>query len=145
MFDAGSLVPIAISVVAQTKKTGKDPASPTVSTERIIRYVRDKFGVSDNVVLTVDPFKSSPESGLFSSAVEVGTGKDKKTNSFVVSKDGHTIIFGNLVPLSGTPAQAIEQQVRQSSKLPANVGLTVGALKASKFPGSWRDLREKQR
>ena len=131
----GSLVPIAISVVAQTKKTGKDPASPTVSTERIIRYVRDKFGVSDNVVLTVDPFKSSPESGLFSSAVEVGTGKDKKTNSFVVSKDGHTIIFGNLVPLSGTPAQAIEQQVRQSSKLPANVGLTVGALKASKFPG----------
>lgn len=130
-----ALILIAISVFAQTKKAEKDPALPAVSSEKIISYVRAKFGVSDNVVLAVDPFKSSEESGYLASAIEVGTGKDKKTNPFMVSKDGRTIVFGNLVPLSGEMAQAIEQQIRQANKLPANVKLSVGAFRASKFSG----------
>jgi protein-disulfide isomerase len=129
------LVAVSAVIFAQTKKTAKDPAAPAVSSERIIRYVREKFGISDNVLLAVDPFKSSQESGYLASTIEVGTGKDKKTNPFMLSTDGRTIVFGNLVPLSGETAQAIAQQVRQSSKLPADVNLTVSPFRASKFAG----------
>jgi len=126
---AGSAV-----VFGQAKKAGKDPVSPAISSEKIIRYVREKFGISDNVALSLDPFKGSPAPGFLSSAIEVGEGKDKKTNAFTISKDGHTIVLGNLVALNGDTEKAIEQQIRQSSKLPAAVNLTVGPFRASKFP-----------
>src|SRR5204863_2910817 len=44
-------------------------------------------------------------------------------------------VFGNLVPLSGELAPAIEQQVRQANKLPANVNLTISPFRASRFSG----------
>jgi protein-disulfide isomerase len=126
---AGSAV-----VFGQAKKAARDPASPAISSEKIIRYVREKFGISDNVVLSVEPFKSSPAPGFLSSAIEVGEGKDKKTNAVAISKDGHTIVFGSLFALSGDTNQAIEQQIRTNMKLPATVSLTVGPFRVSKFP-----------
>ena len=66
---AGSAV-----VLGQAKKAGKDPVSPAISSGKIIRYVREKFGISDNVALSLDPFKSSPAPGFLSSAIEVGEG-----------------------------------------------------------------------
>jgi len=129
---AGSAV-----VFGQAKKAAKDPASSAISSEKVIRYVREKFGVPDNVVMSVDPFKSSPDPTFLSSAIEEGQGKDKKTIPIAVSKDGHCVVVGefskNFLALNGNAEQAIEQGIRQAFKLDATAKLSVGPLHSSKF------------
>ena len=88
-------------VFGQAKKAAKDPASSAISSEKVIRYVREKFGVSDKVVMSLDPFKSSPDPTFLSSAIEEGQGKDKKTIPIAVSKDGHCVVVGEFSSAQG--------------------------------------------
>lgn len=119
--------------------------SGTVDTEKVVHYIRERFGVADNVKLTVGPLESSPMPGFYQSMVAVDYGEQNKAQNtkypILVSKDDRYLVVGNVPPgtalaytLGANPKAEIEQRIREVFKVPANLQLTVGPFRSSAFP-----------
>ncbi len=113
-------------------------ASASVDTERIVRYLRARFGIADEVKLTVGALESSPLAGFYKSSVAVDYGEEKKaqnkTQPILVSKDDRYLVVGNVYALGANPKVEIEQRVREVFKVPATMQVTVGPFQGSPFP-----------
>ncbi len=114
---------------AQTKPAASRVAQSSAAPEKVVQYIRERFGIPDTTKMTADPFRDSAFPGFDQSTVTVDDGKQKKTQSVFVSKDGLYLILGNLFTLSGNsePKAEIAQRVREFHKLPATTELTVSS------------------
>jgi protein-disulfide isomerase len=112
-------------------------ASTAINTDRIVRYIRERFGVPDNVKLTVGPVENSPLPGFYQAVVDVDYGEQSKQQntkqSILVSKDDRYLVVGSAVPLGANAKAEVQQKVREALKVPAAVQLTVGPFRPSEF------------
>jgi protein-disulfide isomerase len=103
--------------------------------ERILLYVRAKFGVPDSVKLTADPLRPSIYPGFLETTITADQGKQKRLNSAFVTKDSRYLILGNLYIVVADPASEIVQRVREQFRIPVTSGVTAGPLGNSPYPG----------
>jgi protein-disulfide isomerase len=119
----------------QTKRSSAHPSVAPPKSERIIRYIRERFGVPASQTLRLDPFQSAAYPGYYRTTVTVEDNKDKRTSTIAVSADGRYLILSDFLPLGGNPQAGIVKQLTDLFKLPATVKLSVGPFSPSSFPG----------
>ena len=123
---------ITISVLA--KETGGGTALSPSTQERVIQYIRDRFGVPDTVKLALSDVRSSFATDFYETTVNIDDGKDKRDQPVLVSKDGHYLVVGRVFPLSSDSKDEIVQKIRETFKVPAATTMTVSAYRNSPVP-----------
>ena len=118
------------------------------SGERVIHFVREKFGVASSTSMSLDPFHKSPDPEFLDSTIAVDDGQNtktsKRTSDISVTKDGHYLVM-SFLPVGGTGAssifplgadanQQIARDVHQAFKVPDSVTVEAGPFRASPFP-----------
>jgi len=105
---------------------------------KILTYIRERFGVPDTVKLSVGELHTSPLAPGFNEAmVIVDDGKKPAAQPVLVSKDSHYLIVippnGN-IELHQTSNEEMVQRIRETFKTPATVKLSLGGFKPSPAP-----------
>lgn len=120
----GLLAVLPITLVASQTAA----ASNSVTEQKVIHYVRERFGIPDTTKLTVAPFQDSQYSDFYKTTILVQKGKEKSAQQAFITKDGHYMVIGTVFNLNGDPHKEIEQTinlVNQPSVGPANARVTV--------------------
>jgi len=106
------------------------------SREKVLSFIRERFGVVSTTQLTLSDFQPSPDPDFYQATVTSNEGKQSKDQPLTVSKDGRYLFMGPLVPLGGKadPA-AVTQVVREQFKLHADLHVTATDLAPSKYSG----------
>ena len=117
--------------VAKPKANASDDAALD---EKIISYVRERFGIPDTVKVTATPFQSSNFPGFLTSTITTDDGKEPKKTNIFLTDDRHYLIVGFLFALSADPKGEIVQHVREQFKVPEATSLTAGPFHNSGFP-----------
>ena len=143
---SGALFLVALAVVLIASQPVQQTAAEATSAtnQKIIQYVRERFGIPDNVKLTVAPFQSSAYTDFYKTEISVDDGKQKKSQPALITKDGRYLVMGDVMVASSTRrrdvagnASATDKKivdyVRTRFKVPAAVKLTVGPFKDSEY------------
>jgi len=125
-------------------KTAARPAHATTSTakpeppshDKVLGFVRERFGVVSTTQLSLSEFQPSPDPDFLQATITSNDGKQSKDQPLTVSKDGRYLFMGPLVRLGpkGDPSE-ITQVIREQFKLHADLNVTATDLAPSKFPG----------
>jgi protein-disulfide isomerase len=129
------VLPLVLFSVGAVKPTAA--ATNSATNQKIIQYVREKFGIPDAVKLSVAPFQDSEYTDFYKTVISVDDGKNKKAQPALITKDGRYMVIGNVVVASPTVQRDIAANasaanrkivdfVRTQFKVPAEVKLTVG-------------------
>jgi protein-disulfide isomerase len=102
--------------------------------DKVLRYVREKFGVPENVKMTIDSFQAFTCPAYDQAKITIDDGKQSKTQPVFVTKDRHYLIIGLLFPVGSDPKAEIPQRIRATFKVPESTSLTIGPLRKSPFP-----------
>jgi protein-disulfide isomerase len=133
---AGLLLGAATLMVAQSiRKVSTSAGNEPAVREKIVRFVRARFGVPDNVTITADPLKPAIHPSFLQTTLVTDAGKEKHDNSVLVTKDYHLLIIGNLYKVTGDPQGEMVQHLREQFKIPASTGVTAAPFKPSAYPG----------
>jgi protein-disulfide isomerase len=116
--------------VAKPKANASDDAALD---EKIISYVRQRFGIPDTVKVTSTPFQPSNYPGFLASTITTDDGKEAQKTSVFLTDDRHYLIVGFLFALSADPKGEIVQHIREQFKLPAATSVTAGPFHNSDF------------
>lgn len=134
-----------VSLQAQAKRAGvaTRTSAEQPSSNRIVQFIRERFGVPDTTTLTPEDLRPSPEAGYDQMTIAVDEGgtapNAKHTNQITISKNGRYLILGALVPLSGSnPEAEVVQEVRQAFKVPEYISLSAGPFRASPYTGFYQ-------
>jgi len=103
-------------------------ANHAASREKIIRYVRERFNIPDNVKLTVGPFQDSAFPDFYETVLTLDDGKQPRTQKFYVSKDERYLVEGNIYTLGADPKREIIRAISlqdQPAQGPANAPVTI--------------------
>jgi protein-disulfide isomerase len=103
-------------------------AGGAATRDKVVRYVRERFGVPETVKLTLGPFRDSPEPGLYEATLTADDGKQKKDQNILISKDGHFLIVGEMFNLASDPKQSALRAMtiqNQPAQGPANAPVTI--------------------
>lgn len=130
-----SLVVDGAWLLAPAGRPEVGPPSEAATREKVLLYVRAKFGVPASVKLTADPLRPSIYPGFLKTTITADDGKQKHLNSAFVTKDSRYLILGNLYTVVADPASEIVQRVREQFKIPVTSGVTAGPLRNSPYPG----------
>lgn len=99
--------------------------------EKVIRYVRERFGMPASVAITADPFKPSVHPNFDETTIYTDNGKNKSPNSAFVSKDRRMLVLGKLVPVSSDPKAELIASLRQQFNLPPSTNVTATEFRPS--------------
>ncbi|HET9177107.1 MAG TPA: thioredoxin domain-containing protein [Terriglobia bacterium] len=119
-------------------------ATNPATNQKIIQYVREKFGIPDAVKLSVSPFQDSEYTDFYKTVISVDDGKSKKAQPALITKDERYLVIGNVMVASPTVQrnlsanasatnQKIVNYVRTTFKVPAEVKLSVAPFHDSDF------------
>jgi protein-disulfide isomerase len=140
----GLLAVVSVVLVGSMTAQPAGAANTPVTDQQIIHYVRERFGIPDTTKLTVAPFQDSEYKDFYQTTIYVQTGKEKKSQSAFVTKDGHYLVIGLVFAASSTvqhapPANAsatdqkIVDFVRTKFHVPDAVKLSVGPFRDSEY------------
>ena len=114
------------------------PAGPPLSDaalrEKVIGYVRERFGLTSAVTVTADHFKPSLHPNFTETTIYTDDGKKKSPNVAYVTKDLKLLVLGRLVAVRGDPKAELIETLRQQFKIPAATSVTATDFKPSSFP-----------
>ncbi len=110
-------------------------AAASVNSERVVRYIRERFGVAETVKVSVGSIENSAIPGYYKAVIATDDGKTPQSKNILLSKDGHYLAIAETFPLGADPKTDIEKAVRTTFKLPDNVQLSVGPSHKSTYPG----------
>ena len=105
--------------------------------EKIVSYVRQRYGIPDTVKVTAAPFQSSNFPGFLASTITTDDGKEAKKNSIFLTDNHQYLIMGVLFALGTGSRAEIVQIVRVQFKVPPAISLTLGSIRDSNFPNFW--------
>jgi protein-disulfide isomerase len=127
--------------VAKAKANTPDDAALD---EKIVAYVRQRFGIPDTVKVTATPFQASNFPGFLTSTITTDDGKEPKNANVFLTNDRRYLIVGyatrdnRILFALGTDVKGeIVQHVREQFKLPEATSLSVGPFHNSGFPNFW--------
>ena len=109
-------------------------AAAAVNGERVVRYIRERFGIAGTVKVSVGSIENSAISGYYKAVIATDDGKAPQSKNILVSKDGHYLVIAETFALGADPKTDIEKAVRTAFKLPDNVQLSVGPSRKSSYP-----------
>ncbi|MFB3923000.1 MAG: DsbA family protein [Terriglobia bacterium] len=127
---AGVVAAIAAAVPAKNT-----PLNEAAVREKVVRFVRAKFGVPDSTKLTADAFAPSPHPDYLTTTITSDDGKQKRNNPALITKDGRFLILGNMYAVSGDVQGEIIKRVREQFKIPTAVNVTAASPRPSPYPG----------
>jgi protein-disulfide isomerase len=110
------------------------PAGPVLTEatrEKVVRYIRERFGVPESVQIEVGAPRDSFAPGFYEVTVTTNDGKTKRDQVAWVSKDSHYLLLGNLFAVDGPSNPEVIHRLRETFKVPDNVKVTLGAFHAS--------------
>ena len=123
-----------ITLIAETRHARASAVESQVSTDKIVQYIRQRFGVPETVKLTAGPLHNSSFPGFFETVVTSDDGKQKRPSNVFVTKDGHYFVTGSLFALASDPKAEFEHRARDAFKVPPATELTVAPFTKSPFP-----------
>jgi protein-disulfide isomerase len=109
-------------------------ARDAATRDKILRYVRAKFGVPDSVTLTVDRLRPFTHPDFLQTVITSYDVRQTRTNSAFLTKDRRYLILGSLFMTEADARSEMVQHVRKLFNIPATVSVTVGPLRGSQFP-----------
>jgi protein-disulfide isomerase len=101
-------------------------------------YIRNRFGVPDTVKLSLSEMHASTlVPGFTEGTVTVDDGKNKRTQTVLISKDSRflVVVAASVIDLHQNSPAEMAQRVQEVFKVPATVKISVGAFKPSPSPG----------
>jgi protein-disulfide isomerase len=104
---------------------------------KILTYIRERFGVPDTVKLSLGSLHTSPVAPDFDeTTVTVDDGKKPTAQPILVSKDSRYLIIvpNSIIELHQNSKAEMEQRIRETFKIPANSKLSVEGFKHSPSP-----------
>ncbi|HUX09485.1 MAG TPA: thioredoxin domain-containing protein [Terriglobia bacterium] len=140
----GLLAVLSIALVASQTVVPAVAADTSATNQKIIHYVRERFGIPDSTTLTVGPFQDSEYNDFYKITISVLAGKEKKSQSALITKDGHYMVIGevfvasptvqhNLAANASVTDQKIVEFVRTKFHVPPAVKLSVGPIQDSEY------------
>jgi protein-disulfide isomerase len=117
--------------VAKSEARASDDAALN---EKVVAYVRQRYGIPDTMKVTATPFQPSNFPGFLASTITTDDGKEPKNTTIFLTNDRHYLIVGFLYALHANPQGEIAQHVREQFKLPEATNLTIGPFHDSGFP-----------
>lgn len=120
---AALLIGTALSATRPAKAV-----NPPVPFDKIVKYLRQRFHIPDNVKVTVTDSRETIYSDFFQVTVTLDDGKETKSQPFFVAKNGRYLVEGNIYNLEGDPYQEIEKLISlddQPAQGPANAPVTL--------------------
>jgi protein-disulfide isomerase len=110
-------------------------SASSISPERIVQFVRERFEVPESVSLTAGPVHDSAMfPGFYETAVTSDDGKQKRTSVALITKDGRYFIMGSIFHLGADRNAEILKNVREATKLPPTTELSLGPITKSPYP-----------
>jgi protein-disulfide isomerase len=141
---AGLLVVLSLALITFGAVIPTAAATDSATNQKIMKFVREKFGIPDAVKLSVAPFQDSEYADFYKTVISVDDGKEKKDQPALITKDRNYMVLGNVMVASPTAQRNIAANasatnrkivdyVRTQFKVPAEVKLTVGPFHDSDF------------
>jgi len=128
---------LAVGAAALIGGTPRSHALPAVdapvSTDKVVRFIREQFGIPSTVKVTIEPFHSSAFPGFEESTVVMDDGKQKKPSPVYITKGSHYLAVGALMAVGSDFRTDIVKDVRDTFKVPPTTTLTPGPLVKSKY------------
>jgi len=123
--------------VARAAESSQAPMLTSAKRDKIITYVRDRFGVPDTVKLSLGELHASMLApGFTEGTVTVDDGKNQRTQTVLISKDSRFLIVvaASVIDLRQDSPAEMAQRIQEVFKVPATVKISVGAFKPSPSP-----------
>jgi protein-disulfide isomerase len=117
--------------VAKVKARAQDDAALD---EKIVSYVRAKYGIPDTVNVTATPFQASNFPGFLTCTITTDDGKQQKNTPVFITNDRRYLVVGFLFNLGTDPNAEIVQHVREQFKIAESTSLSLGPFHKSGFP-----------
>ncbi|MBZ5516196.1 MAG: DsbA family protein [Acidobacteriia bacterium] len=121
-------------LIADSTRPTTTPPKAGVLQNKILRFVRARFGVPENVKLTVDAPRPANHPAFLQMTITADDGKQKRPNSVLITKDYHYLILGSTYPVTGDPRSEVTQRVREQFKFPASTVVTATDFHPSPYP-----------
>lgn len=128
-------------VITRAQPGAQGTAVSGAVADKILQYIRSRFGVPDTVKLSLGAMHTSPIApGFNEGMVMVDDGKTPRAQPVMVSKDSRYLIVltGGVLPLQQGTSAEIVQKIQETFKEPGNIKLAVGGFRPSPVP----DFRE---
>lgn len=162
IFSGAILCGVSVILVAQSKPastpakgaahSGAKSGASAPPGDKIIQFVRAKYGVADTMSVVLGPFHDSTDPGFLDSTISVDDGQNTKTSKrsseISVSKDGHYLVMSRVpsngpgassfFPLKGAAKEDIGRSVHEAFHLPPTMTETVGPAQASTIPSFFK-------
>ena len=123
---------------AEAQQSATPPVLSEATREKVLRYVRERFGVPDKVQLSLGGPRSSFASSFYEASITVDDGKNKHDQTVWISKDSRYLIVGGLVDLDQTSKPEMIGRIRAAFKIPDKVELSLGSF----HPSAWADFQQ---
>ncbi len=134
--------------VRKTGGAAATPAQPAASTgtatkpllndaalrQKVINYVRERFGLARSVTITADPFKPSVHPNFLETTIYTEDGKKKSSTSAYVTQDQKSLALGRLVAVKSDPKAELITSLRQQFRLPATTSVVATDFAPSSYP-----------
>jgi protein-disulfide isomerase len=114
------------------------PAPGDAQRDKIMTYIRNRFGVPDTVKLSLSELHASTlVPGFTEGTVTVDDGKNKRTQTVLISRDSRflVVVAASVIDLHQDSSAEMAQRIQEVFKVPATVKISVGAFKPSPSPG----------
>ena len=105
--------------------------------DKIVKYIRERFGVADTVKLSIGPLHASALAPSFNEAsVTINDGKNQRSQVVLVSKDSRylIVVLGQIIDLQQNSQAEMAQRIQEAFKTPPVLKLSVGGFKSSPSP-----------
>jgi protein-disulfide isomerase len=122
------LVATGLTLSTLNPASGVQALNQAAAGEKVIRYIRQRFNIPDSVKLTVSDFRETVYPDFYETTLTLDDGKEKRTQSFFVSKDGRYLVEGNIFALAGDPRKDIVRLMslaNQPAQGPATAPVTI--------------------
>ena len=153
LLGALALLLVVLPSVGQTSKPAADPqpaaAAPSPEEAALLKsteaYVRTLFGWGSQIKVTVGPLAQSPAPDFYTVPIEVTLNDHKENGEVYVSKDGKTLLRGQLYDMRANPFADNLAKIRPDgspSKGPADAESDRGRVRRFRMPALPRTLRK---
>ena len=127
----------AIPCLGQAAKAASDPpaaaaAAPSPEQARLLKtteaFVRQLFAWGPDIQVNLGPFEPSAAADFYTVPIEVTLNEHKETGDVFVSKDGKTLLRGEIYDMSSDPFAENRAKIHvegSPAKGPADAGVTV--------------------
>jgi len=138
-------------VASQRGQAAAAAVNASITNQKIIQYVRERFGIPDSTKLIVAPVQDSEYADFYKTTIFVQDGQKKSTQPVLITKDWHYLVIGDILVASttaqrdpranaSTTDEKIVSFVRTKFHVPENVKLTVGPFQESDYEGFYKAI-----